>query len=78
MTKEQRVYIEKTVDFIDDKRKELKEKYKKCYQFKNTGKYRIADQQYLQILLERRNTIVNVLNFIYTGDINYLEELKKC
>lgn len=75
MTNEQRAYIENTVDLIDAKRRELEEKYKKSAQFKNTGKYRIGDRQHLQILLERRNTLVNVLNFDYTGDIKYLEVL---
>ena len=60
----------------DKKRiKELEEKYKKSYQFKSQGRYRIADQHHLDKLLERRNTLVNVLNFDYTGDIKYLEEL---
>lgn len=75
MTNEQRAHVENTVDLIDAKRRELEEKYKKSPQFKNTGRYRIADRQHLQILLERRNTLVNVLNFDCTGDIKYLEVL---
>ena len=75
MTNEQRAHIKNTVDLIDTKRKELEEKYKKSPQFKNTGRYRIGDRHYLQILLERRNTLVNILNFDYTGDIKYLEVL---
>lgn len=75
MTNEQRAHIENTVDLIDAKRRKLEEKYKKSAQFKNTRRYKIADRQHLQILLERRNTLVNVLNFDYAGDIKYLEEL---
>lgn len=77
MTKEQRAHIENTVDLIDAKRRELEEKYKNTPQYKNSKKYRTADQQYLKILLERRNTLVNVLNFDYTGDIKYLEVLEQ-
>lgn len=77
MTKEQRAHIENTVDLIDAKRRKLEEKYKNTPQYKNSKKYRIADQHYLKILLERRNTLVNVLNFDYTGDIKYLEVLEQ-
>ena len=75
MTREQRAHIENTVDLIDTKRRELEEEYKKNYQYKRQGRYKIADQQYLNILLERRNVLVNILNYDYTGDIKYLEEL---
>ena len=77
MTKEQRAYIESTVDLIDAKRGKLEEEYKNTPQYKNSKKYRIADQHYLKILLERRNTLVNVLNFDYTGDVKYLEVLEQ-
>lgn len=77
MTNEQRAYIENTVDLIDAKRRVLEEEYKKSAQFKDTGRYKIADRQHLQILLERRNTLVDVLNFDFTGDIKYLEVLKQ-
>lgn len=77
MTKEQRAYIESTVDLIDAKRRKLEEEYKNKPQYKNSKKYKIADQHYLKILLERRNTLVNVLNFDCTGDIKYLEVLEQ-
>ena len=75
MTREQRAHIENTVDLIDSKRRELEEKYKKSYQFKSQGRYKIADQHHLDKLLERRNTLVSVLNYDSTGDVKYLEEL---
>lgn len=77
MTEEQRAHIENVVDLIDAKRRKLEEEYKNTPQYKNSKKYRIADRQYLQILLERRNTLVYVLNFDYTGDIKYLEVLEQ-
>lgn len=67
--------IYKALENVLERIKELEEKYKKSYQFKSQGRYRIADQHHLDKLLERRNTLVNVLNFDYTGDIKYLEEL---
>lgn len=53
------------------------DEYKNTPQYKNSKKYRIADKHYLKILLERRNTLVNVLNFDYTGEVKYLEVLEQ-
>ena len=75
MTKEIYKDIENIVNKIDEKREKLKEEFKKSYQYKKERKYKIADQHYLNILLERRNTLVSVLNYDYTGDIKCLEEL---
>lgn len=75
MTKEMYKAIENIVNKIDEKREKLKEEFKKSYQYKKERKYKIADQHYLNILLERRNTLVSVLNYDYTGDIKCLEEL---
>jgi hypothetical protein len=75
MTKEMYKAIENIVNKIDEKREKLKEEFKKSYQYKKERKYKIADQHYLNILLERRNTLVSVLNYNYTGDIKCLEEL---
>ena len=74
MTREQRVHIENIVDLIDSKRRELEEEYKET-PHRHSKKYRQVDQHYLDTLRERRNTLVSVLNFDYTGDIKYLEEL---
>lgn len=75
MTKEMYKAIENIVNKIDEKREKLKEEFKKSYQYKKERKYKIADQHYLNILLERRNTLVSVLNYDCTGDIKCLEEL---
>ena len=74
MTKGQRAHIENTIDLIDSKRRELEEEYKET-PHRHSKKYRQVDQHYLDILRERRNTLVSVLNFDYTNDIKFLEEL---
>lgn len=75
MTKGQRAHIENTIDLIDSKRRELEEEYKETPQYRHSKKYRQVNQHYLDTLRERRNTLVSVLNFDYTNDIKYLEEL---
>ena len=60
---------------IDKKRKKLHEEFKNTPQYRNTKHYRKADQEYLKILLERRNTLVAVLIYDYTGELKELEEL---
>ncbi len=67
--------IRNTVKEIDEKREKLKEEYKNTSQYKASKKYRQTDQHYLDTLLERRNTLVSVLNYDYTKDIKCLKEI---
>ena len=75
MTEKEEKAIEIIINRIDEERKSLKEEYKKSSQYKNFGKYKLSHQNHLNDLLERRNTLVSVLNYCYTQDIRNLEEL---
>ncbi len=75
MSKEDKEVIEAIVEEIDKKRERLKEEYKKSSQYKQAGKYKKVHQNYLNVLLERRNTLVSVLNYDYTKDIRNLKKL---
>lgn len=75
MDKETLNIINDIVNRLDKKREELKEKYKKTPQYRSSKKYRQVDQRYLDNLLERRNTLVSVLNYDYTKNIKELEDL---
>lgn len=60
---------------IDVKRKEVEEDARKTSTYKSQKKYRLCDQRYLEILLTKRNTIVEIINYIRSGDIKALEEI---
>lgn len=75
MSKEEKKIINDIVDRIDERIQNLKEEYKKSYQYKSSGKYKLQHQNHINILIERRNTLVSVLNYYYTYDIRNLEEL---
>lgn len=64
------------VNKIDDKRKKVEEKAKTTSQYKRSGKYKKVDERYLNELMERRNTLVNVVNYIRTDDLKYLKILE--
>lgn len=60
---------------IDVKIKEVEEDAKKSSTYKSYKQYRACDKQYLEILLTKRNTIVEIINYIRSGDIKALEEI---
>lgn len=75
MTEKEEKAIEIIINRIDERRKILKEEYKKSPQYRSAKKYKSSHQYHLDTLLERRNTLVSVLNYCYTQDIRNLEEL---
>ena len=48
---------------------------KKSNQYKNSKKYKINDTRYLRELLIKRNTIVEIINYIRSGDEKVLDEI---
>ncbi|MCI8396848.1 MAG: hypothetical protein HFJ52_04150 [Clostridia bacterium] len=63
------------VKAIDLERNGLKEEYKKSSQYKSSGKYKIFDEKHLDILLVKRNALVDVINYIRTGKEESLEDI---
>lgn len=60
---------------IDIKIKEEEEDAKKTSVYKQQKRYRNCDKAYLKILLTKRNTIVEIINYIRSGDIKALAEI---
>jgi hypothetical protein len=60
---------------IDSEMKRLEEEYKKSHQYKSSKRYKKSDDEYLRILLTKRNTIVAIINYIRSGDIKALAEI---
>lgn len=60
---------------IDVKRKEVEEDAKKTSTYKRQKRYRLCDERCLEILLTKRNTIVEIINYIRSGDIKTLAEI---
>ncbi len=64
------------VNKIDVKRKKVESEAKKSPQYKSTGKYKKIDSVYLNELLTKRNTLVQVVNYIRTKEKKYLKVLE--
>ncbi len=62
---------------IDVKRKKAEENAKNTPQYKSSKRYKKCDLDYLNSLMDKRNTIVGVVNYIRTGDKECLETIYK-
>lgn len=60
---------------IDNKIKEGEEDAKKTSTYKKEKRYRQCDKEYLKILITKRNTIIEIINYIRTKDIEELKEI---
>ena len=60
---------------IDIKREKIKENAKKTSQYRSSGKYKKCDLNYLNSLMDKRNTLVEVVNYIRSGDKEYLKNI---
>lgn len=69
MSEEEIKIINDIVDKFDKRIEDLKEKYKKSYQYKSSGKYKLQHQNHINQLIEKRNTFASLLCI---GEISYV------
>ena len=60
---------------IDEKRNYYEEEYKKTPQYKRQKQYKQRDNRHLLSMLDKRNTLVLVINYIRTGNEKYLRQI---
>ena len=60
---------------IDEKREFYKEEYKKTPQYKSYKQYKQIHQRHLLSMLDKRNTLVMVINYIRTKNEKYLKKI---
>lgn len=65
------------IEKIDNKRDRVAEEAKKSYQYKSSKKYKQSDLIYLKSLLDKRNILVAIVNYIRTNDEEYLNKIYK-
>lgn len=60
---------------IDAKRAYYEEEYKKSPMYKSQKQYKQCDKRHLLEMLDKRNTLVLVINYIRTGNEKYLRQI---